>query len=80
MNWWSFPRKPSVHERRQKAVREARRLAKGGSALAPVAIDGRAIARSFWGKAWCDNLEWYLDFENGLPRGRSLCAAGRCSI
>jgi uncharacterized Zn finger protein len=34
-------------------------------------IDGRAIARSFWGKAWCDNLESYQDYEHRLPRGRS---------
>src|SRR6185369_7526113 len=76
MNWWSFTRKPRVQDRRLKAAREARRLAKGGSALAPVAIDGRAIARSFWGKAWCDNLESYRDFENRLPRGRTYVRSG----
>ena len=76
MNWWSFTRKPSVHERRQKAAREARRLAKGGNTLTPVAIDGRAITKSFWGKAWCDNLESYRDFENRLPRGRSYVRSG----
>lgn len=76
MNWWSYTRKPSVHERRQKAAREARRFAKSGKTLSPVAIDGRAIARSFWGKAWCDNLESYRDFENRLPRGRSYVRSG----
>ena len=76
MNWWSYIRKPSVHERKQKAAREAHRLAKGGSPLTPVAIDGRTIARSFWGKAWCDNLESYRDFENRLPRGRSYVRSG----
>src|SRR4051812_32850032 len=76
MNWWSFTRKPSVHERRQKAAREARRLAKGGGTLAPISIEGRTIARSFWGKAWCDNLESYRDFENRLPRGRSYVRSG----
>jgi len=76
MNWWSYTRKPSVHERRQKAAREARRFAKNGKALSPVAIEGRTIARSFWGKAWCDNLESYRDFENRLPRGRSYVRNG----
>jgi uncharacterized Zn finger protein len=76
MNWWSYTRKPSVHERRQKAAREARRAAKSGKALSPVAIVGRTIARSFWGKAWCDNLESYRDFENRLPRGRSYVRSG----
>jgi uncharacterized Zn finger protein len=76
MNWWSYTRKPSVHERRQKATREARRAAKSGKALSPVAIDGRTIARSFWGKAWCGNLESYRDFENRLPRGRTDVRSG----
>jgi len=76
MNWWSYTRKPSVHERRQKAAREARRFSKGGQALSPVAIDGRTIARSFWGKAWCENLESYRDYESRLPRGRSYVRNG----
>ena len=76
MNWWSYTRKPSVHERRQKAAREARRFAKSGKSFSPVAIEGRTIARSFWGKAWCDNLESYRDFANRLPRGRSYVRNG----
>jgi uncharacterized Zn finger protein len=76
MNWWPFTRKPSAHERRQKAAREARRFAKSGHALSPVATDGRTIARSFWGKAWCDNLESYQDFASRLPRGRSYVRSG----
>lgn len=39
--------------------------------LSPVVIQGRAIARTFWGKAWCGNLERYSDFANRLPRGRT---------
>lgn len=34
------------------------------------------IARTFWGKAWCDNLEAYSDFENRLPRGRTYVRNG----
>lgn len=76
MNWRSYTRKPSVHERRQKATREVRRFAKGGQVLSPVAIDGRTIARSFWGSAWCENLESYRDYESRLPRGRSYVRSG----
>jgi len=36
-----------------------------------VIIEGRAIAATFWGKAWCANLESYHDFASRLPRGRS---------
>ena len=42
----------------------------------PVVIDGRAIAKTFWGKAWCDNLERYSDFANRLPRGRTYVRNG----
>jgi uncharacterized Zn finger protein len=76
MNWWSYTRKLSAHERRQKAVREARRAAKAAKGFSPVVIDGRTIAHSFWGKAWCENLESYRDFENRLPRGRTYVRSG----
>jgi uncharacterized Zn finger protein len=34
------------------------------------------IARNFWGKAWCENLERYSDYENRLPRGRAYVRNG----
>jgi uncharacterized Zn finger protein len=39
-------------------------------------IEGRRIARSFWGEAWCDNLERYSDYANRLPRGRTYLRNG----
>ena len=44
--------------------------------MAPVVIEGRAIVTTFWGKAWCDNLESYSDFANRLPRGRTYVRNG----
>lgn len=76
MTPWRFERKPSVAELRKKAAREAERLRKRGEKLSPVVVDGRVIAGSFWGKAWCSNLESYRDFENRLPRGRSYVRHG----
>lgn len=35
-----------------------------------------AIAKTFWGRAWCDNLEHYSDYANRLPRGRSYVRNG----
>ncbi len=58
-------------DRRRKAAREMQRLRKKGHPVAPVLITGRTIARTFWGKAWCDNLERYSDYSNRLPRGRT---------
>ncbi|RME35468.1 MAG: helix-turn-helix domain-containing protein, partial [Gammaproteobacteria bacterium] len=42
----------------------------------PVEIQGRNIARTFWGKAWCRHLEQFSDYENRLPRGRSYVRNG----
>ena len=61
----------SAAERRRKAEREMQRLRKKGHPVAPVMIAGRTIAKTFWGKAWCNNLERYSDFSNRLPRGRT---------
>jgi uncharacterized Zn finger protein len=65
-----------VWKRRAKAEREMARLRKKGHPVSPVVIEGRTIARTFWGKAWCDNLERYSDFENRLPRGRTYVRNG----
>ena len=65
-----------VAERRRKAARAAERLRKQGQVLAPVTIAGRAIATTFWGRAWCDNMESYRDYESRLPRGRTYVRNG----
>jgi len=65
-----------VAERRRNAAKKIESLRKQGKSCQPVIIEGRAIARSFWGKAWCDNLEAYSDYENRLPRGRSYVRNG----
>jgi uncharacterized Zn finger protein len=66
----------SVARRRQKAAALASRLRKKGQALSPVTAAGRRIATTFWGKAWCENLERYSDFANRLPRGRTYLRNG----
>ena len=42
----------------------------------PVEIEGRKIATTFWGEAWCDHLESFSDFANRLPRGRTYVRNG----
>ena len=71
-----WPAYVSVAERRLKAERAAAKLSKKGSVLSPVIVEGRKIATTFWGKAWCDNLESYRDYENRLERGRSYVRNG----
>jgi uncharacterized Zn finger protein len=65
-----------VAKRREKAAREMAKLAKKGRMISPIAIEGRLIASTFWGKAWCENLESYSDYESRLPRGRSYVRNG----
>lgn len=65
-----------VAQRRAKANREIKGLLKKGQTPQPIAIDGRAMATSFWGKAWCDHLESFSDYSNRLPRGRTYARNG----
>ncbi len=71
-----WPRYISVGERRAKARKKAESLVKKGKDLHPVVIEGRKIARTFWGEAWCRHLESFSDYENRLPRGRSYARNG----
>jgi len=65
-----------VAERRRKAMREMEKRKKQGHDVSPVVIAGRAIAATFWGKSWCENLERYSDYANRLPRGRTYVRNG----
>ncbi len=65
-----------VAERRKSAEQAMGRMRRSGVTLQPVTIEGRHIAQTFWGKAWCDHLESYSDFENRLPRGRTYVRNG----
>jgi uncharacterized Zn finger protein len=66
----------SVAQRRRFAEREMQKKRAKGLNVQPVVINGRVIAKTFWGKAWCENLESYSDFENRLPRGRTYARNG----
>jgi uncharacterized Zn finger protein len=77
MSWYAFRPYVSVAERRRKAAAAAKKLAsKSGRTLAPIALSSTKIAATFWGKAWCDNLESYSDYASRLPRGRSYVRNG----
>ncbi len=74
--WGGWPRYVPVAERKEKARKQAEKLRKKGDSLSPVVIAGRTIAATFWGKAWCQNLEQYGDYENRIPRGRAYVRNG----
>lgn len=76
MAWYEWPPYVPAAVRRQQAALEVARLRASGRSIAPVVLGGRTIARSFWGKAWCDNLETYARLVNRLHRGRSYVRNG----
>ena len=78
MSYWDNEWRPYVSqaERRRRATQEMSKLKKKGHPVAPVVLQGRTIASTFWGKAWCDNLEGYGDYANRLPRGRTYVRNG----
>jgi len=73
---FGFPPYVPVAQRRLDAQKKIKALTAKGQTLSPVTIEGRTIAKTFWGKAWCDNIESYHDYENRLPRGRSYVRNG----
>ncbi|MDR1826798.1 MAG: hypothetical protein LBR29_00545 [Methylobacteriaceae bacterium] len=79
MGWgWGYEYydRPSVAEQRKTAEKRRKQLEKKLGEIHPVLIEGRKIAKTWWGIAWNKNLESYADFENRLSRGRSYCTNG----
>lgn len=76
MGWYGFRPYVPVAVRRARDLKKMEKLKKKGHAIKPVQIEGRKIARTFWGKAWCDHLESFSDYENRLPRGRTYVRNG----
>ena len=75
-DYYGFKPYVPVAKRRAQAAREVARRIKKGESISPIQIEGRTIASTFWGKAWCSNLEGYSDYENRLPRGRTYVRNG----
>lgn len=74
--WFEFRPYVPVAQRRAEAARLTARLQKQGRKISPIVLSGRTIASTFWGKAWCNHLESYSDYENRLPRGRTYVRNG----
>lgn len=75
MSWYWKPYVPAA-KRRANAAKAAAKMTKKGARVAPVRINGRTIANTFWGKAWCVHLESFSDYSNRLPRGRTYVRNG----
>lgn len=71
-----WPEYVPVAERRARAARAMRKLEKKGLKVEPIKTEGRKIAHTFWGEAWCKHLEKFSDYSNRLPRGRTYVHTG----
>jgi len=76
MRWYGWKPYVPVAVRRKRALKKMEKLRKKGHDIKPVEIEGRKIARTFWGEAWCEHLESFSDYENRLPRGRTYVRNG----
>jgi len=76
MSFYGWKPHVPAAERRKKAARAAASARRAGADLSPVVASRGAIAKTFWGKGWCRNLECYSDFANRLPRGRTYVRNG----
>jgi uncharacterized Zn finger protein len=76
-SWGGFAPYVSKAQKMRRAEKaRAALLKKKGGTIEPVVVNGREIARTWWGKAWNQNLERYADYDNRLPRGRSYVRDG----
>lgn len=73
---WEWRPYVPVAQRRARALKQMDKLRKKGANIQPVQIAGRQIAGTFWGRAWCEHLEKFSDYENRLPRGRTYVRNG----
>ena len=67
---------PQAGELRKNSEASRKREAKKGNILEPVKVQGRTIVKNWWGKAWCDNLERYADYESRMDRGKRYIRTG----
>lgn len=72
----SYYSQPAQKEMKRNAAQATKKASAKGKQQCPVVITGRTISKSWWGKAWCKNLERYADFESRLSRGARYVRSG----
>ena len=76
--YWDTPyyEQPNTKELKRNAEESKKKEKKKGNVLEPVVVQGRDIVKNWWGKAWCNNLEQYADYESRLDRGKRYVRTG----
>ncbi len=71
MSYYGYHRQETAAEKKAKAAKALIKLKKKSPDIEPVLIEGRTLAKNWWGKAWNLNLESYADYSNRTGRGKS---------
>ena len=73
---WDYDNVRESKERLERQIAKRRQRGERFEALAAPAGQ-KKLCTTFWGQAWCRNLESYQQYESRLPRGRSYLRQGR---
>jgi len=71
LSWYFHKPYVSAAQRKAKARREVAKREKKGQHLLPVHVEGLKLGKTFWGKAWCQHIESFSDYQSRLPRGKT---------
>ncbi|MDR0615132.1 MAG: hypothetical protein LBF82_04165 [Lactobacillales bacterium] len=74
--WWGYSEYVPVAKKKERALKKLKKMQKENSKLKPVIVEGKAIAKTFWGSSWNKNLASYADYSNRIGRGRSYVKNG----
>ncbi len=77
MSYFAYNRENKA-QKQARTEREIAKRRKRGEAFEQLTVESKrgAVAGTFWGNAWCQNLEAYSDYESRLPRGRTYLRGG----
>lgn len=67
---------PSESLLKKNADESIKKQQKKGKEMHPIFIKGRSITKTWWGNAWCENLEKYADYGSRLDRGKRYVRTG----
>jgi uncharacterized Zn finger protein len=73
---WGYYKYTPVAQKKAKAQKQLEKLRKKNPNISPVIVEGRKIAKTWWGASWNKNLESYADYSNRIGRGSAYVKNG----
>jgi hypothetical protein len=70
----------TVAERRHRAEKQMRKFLKKGQTASPIALQGRTIARTFWGRPGATTSSGTATMRTACRADAPMCETVRCSI